>query len=110
MSAVPKSRSFADVGYDEALERARAMLPLLHKHAAAGEQARRMPKEIEDELHRTGLFRYLQPKRWGGLELDFVSYVDIPAIFALADASTGWTVTNIAAHHRGLALYDPQAQ
>ncbi|HTP97269.1 MAG TPA: acyl-CoA dehydrogenase family protein [Burkholderiales bacterium] len=110
MSALPKTRSFADVSYDEALRRARELVPFLRERAAAGDQTRHMPAEVEAELHRLGLFRYMQPKRFGGMELDFVSYFDIPETLAQGDAATAWTVTNIAAHHRSLALYEIKAQ
>ena len=110
MSVPPAARGFAGVGYDEALHRARALLPLLREHAAATERARRMTPEIEAELHRSGLFRHLQPRRWGGMELEFVSYFDIPEMLARGDASTAWSVANLASHHRGLTLFEPRLQ
>ena len=30
------------------------------------------------DLHASGLLRMLQPRRWGGMELDFVAYIDVP--------------------------------
>ena len=40
-----------------------------------------------DALHATGLLRYLQPKVWGGMELPFVAYFDIPEMLARGDIS-----------------------
>jgi 3-hydroxy-9,10-secoandrosta-1,3,5(10)-triene-9,17-dione monooxygenase len=108
--AAPASASFADVGYDEALARAHALVPTLRERAARGEAARRMLPETETDLHRTGLFRFAQPKRYGGMELDFVSFIDIPAELARACPSTAWNVGNLAIHHWMLALYDERAQ
>jgi len=69
-----------------------------------------MLPDTESDLHRTGLFRFAQPKRYGGMELDYVSLFDIPAELARGCASTAWNVGNLAIHHWMLALYDERAQ
>ncbi len=102
--------SFADVGYDEAMRRARALVPALRERALGAETARQMPAETIEDLHRAGLFRFHQPHRWGGMELDFVALFDIPAEVARGCASTGWNVANLGVHHWMLALYDERAQ
>ena len=104
------ARSFAEVSYDEAMRRARALVPVLRERADPAEAVREMPKETIDDLHRTGLLRFHQPRRWGGMELDFVSLFDIPAEIARGCASTGWNVANLGVHHWMLALYDERAQ
>jgi len=104
------SAGFADVGYDEAMRRARALVPALRERAARAEDGRQMPAETLEDLHRTGLFRFHQPRRWGGMELDFVALFDVPAEIARGCASTGWNVANLGVHHWMLALYDERAQ
>jgi 3-hydroxy-9,10-secoandrosta-1,3,5(10)-triene-9,17-dione monooxygenase len=101
---------FADVTYEEAMRRAHALVPALRGRAAAGEAAREMPKDTLDDLHRTGLLRYHQPKRWGGMELPFVAVFDLPAEVARGCASTAWNIGNLGIHHWMLALYDERAQ
>jgi 3-hydroxy-9,10-secoandrosta-1,3,5(10)-triene-9,17-dione monooxygenase len=101
---------FAGVAYEEALARARALVPALRERAARSEDARIMLPETLADLHRTGLMRVLQPKRWGGMEFDFVAYVEIPGELARGCASTGWNVANLLIHHWMLALYDERAQ
>jgi 3-hydroxy-9,10-secoandrosta-1,3,5(10)-triene-9,17-dione monooxygenase len=101
---------FAGVTYEEALQRARDLIPFLREHAAAAERATRMCPEVEAELHRTGLFRYHQPRRWGGMELDFVAYFDIPEMLARGDCSVGWNVANLSSHHRNVAMFPEGAQ
>jgi 3-hydroxy-9,10-secoandrosta-1,3,5(10)-triene-9,17-dione monooxygenase len=101
---------FAGVGYEEALTRARALVPALRERAEAAEGLRQMPKETLEDLHRTGLFRFHQPRRWGGMELPFVAIFDIPAELARGCASTAWNVGNLGIHHWMLALYDERAQ
>ena len=101
---------FVDVGYDEAMRRARALVPTLRERAARAELGRQMATETLDDLHRTGLFRFHQPRRWGGMELDFVALFDVPAEIGRGCASTGWNVANLGVHHWMLALYDERAQ
>jgi 3-hydroxy-9,10-secoandrosta-1,3,5(10)-triene-9,17-dione monooxygenase len=102
--------NFADVTYDEAMQRARDLIPFLREHAAANERATRMVSEVEEALHRTGLFRYHQPRAWGGMELDFIAYFDIPEMLARGDCSVGWNVANLSSHHRNVAMFPEAAQ
>jgi len=104
------ARGFTDVSYDEAMRRARALVPVLRERAGRAETARTMESETIDDLHRTGLLRFHQPRRWGGMELEFVSLFDIPAEIGRGCASTGWNVANLGVHHWMLALYDERAQ
>jgi 3-hydroxy-9,10-secoandrosta-1,3,5(10)-triene-9,17-dione monooxygenase len=101
---------FADVTYEEALQRARDLVPFLREQAPRCEAARKLTPEVIDALNSTGLLRYLQPKVWGGMELPFVAYFDIPEMLSRGDINVGWVVTNLAAHHRSLAWWDPKAQ
>jgi len=82
-------RDFSNVGYDEAMRRAREIVPILRERAQAAEDARILPRENEQLLHETGLFRYHQPKAFGGMELDFVAVVDLTAEIARGCPSTG---------------------
>ena len=67
-------------------------------------------RENEQLLHESGLFRFHQPKSFGGMELDFVAVVDIPAELARGCPSTAWNVGNVACHHWILGYYDPATQ
>ena len=102
--------NFAGVTYSEALDRARALVPALRSRAAAAEAARTMPAATRADLHASGLLRTLQPQRWGGMEFDFVAYVDFPLEIGRGCASTGWNFANLQVHHWMLALYDERAQ
>ena len=110
MTAIHQYNDFSNVTYDEALQRAQNLIPFLREHAPAAEQATRMLPEVEAALHRTGLFRYHQPKVWGGMELDFVAYFDIPEMLARGDCSVGWNVANLSSHHRNVAHFCEAAQ
>ena len=102
--------SFAGLSYDEAMGRARALAPVLRERAGRAEAAREMAAETLADLHRTGLLRFHQPRRWGGMELPFTALFDIPAEIGRGCASTAWNVANLGVHHWMLALYDERAQ
>ena len=106
----PGTLDFSDVTYDEALRRARELIPFLREQAPKGEALRRLTPEVIDALNRTGLLRYLQPKVWGGMELPFVAYFDVPEMLARGDISVGWTLANLGSHHRSLAWWPLKAQ
>jgi 3-hydroxy-9,10-secoandrosta-1,3,5(10)-triene-9,17-dione monooxygenase len=103
-------RDFSGVGYDEAMRRAREIVSTLRERAQAAEDARGLTRDTEQLLHETGLFRFHQPKAFGGMELPFVAVVDIPAELARGCPSTAWNVGNLACHHWILGYYDPETQ
>src|SRR5437764_10046713 len=103
-------RDFSAVSYEEALRRAREIVPILRERAQATEDARMLLRENEQLLHETGLFRFHQPKIFGGMEFDFVAIFDIPAEIARGCPSTAWNVGNLATHHWMLGYYDPETQ
>src|SRR3954470_14711871 len=103
-------RDFSSVDYDEALARAREIVPTLRERAQATENARMLLRENEQLLHETGLFRFHQPKIFGGMELDFVAIFDIPAEIARGCPSTAWNVGNLATHHWMLGYWEPETQ
>lgn len=110
MDTAKPALGFSGVGYDEAMRRARELIPFLRERAPLCEEARKLTPDVIDALNRTGLLRYLQPKAWGGMELPFVAYFDIPEMLSRGDISVGWVVANLASHHRNLAWFEPRAQ
>src|SRR4029077_18498253 len=103
-------RDFSAVGYAQAMRRAREIVPILRERAARSEDARTLLRENEQLLHESGLFRFHQPRAFGGMELDFLAVVDIPAELARGCPSTAWNVGNLACHHWILGYYDPETQ
>ena len=110
MDTHQSAKGFADVGYDEAIRRARELIPLLREQAPHCERTRTLTPPVINALHSTGLLRYLQPKVWGGMELPFVAYFDIPEILSRGDISVGWVVANLGSHHRNLVWWPAKAQ
>ena len=103
-------RSGAAPHYTEVLARAEALIPVLRERAARAEELRRLPDETIADLHQSGLFRVLQPKRVGGSELPFRHLVELVAVISRGDGSTGWVLANLAAHHWLFGMWPKQAQ
>ena len=101
---------FEHVNSEEAMRRAREIVPVLASRAQRCEDARVLLPENEKLLHETGLFRFHQPRRFGGMELPFIAVVDIVAELARGCPSTAWNVGNLGCHHWILAYYEPETQ
>ena len=99
-----------DRAYAAMIARAKALIPPLRDRASRTEELRRLPPETERDLHESGLFRIVQPKRVGGSEFDYVALVDCADAIGQADASVAWTLANLASHHWMLGMFDKRAQ
>jgi 3-hydroxy-9,10-secoandrosta-1,3,5(10)-triene-9,17-dione monooxygenase len=99
-----------DGAYAVMIARAKALIPQLRNRASRTEELRRLPPETERDLHDTGLFRVVQPKRVGGSEFDYVALVDCAEAIGRADASAAWNFANLASHHWMLGMFDQHAQ
>ena len=62
------------------------------------------------ELDKVGVLRGLQPRRWGGLELDPVTFFESIVLIGSACGSTGWVAGVLGVHPWELALLPEQAQ
>jgi 3-hydroxy-9,10-secoandrosta-1,3,5(10)-triene-9,17-dione monooxygenase len=106
-SGVPAPRRLT---HDEAVAQARAMVPRLRERGARADAARELPPETMRELHESGIMRVLQPERWGGSALDYITYFDVVMELARGCASTAWNVSQVIMHHYLLAMFDPRIQ
>jgi 3-hydroxy-9,10-secoandrosta-1,3,5(10)-triene-9,17-dione monooxygenase len=82
----------------EMIARTRAMIPALRARAPQGERDRRLPKETIAEMQAAGLFKVLQPKRWGGYELDVLTYFEAQMALGEADMSVAWVYGVVGVH------------
>jgi indole-3-acetate monooxygenase len=73
-------------------EAARRLAPIVARRAAEVERARRIPRDLLDDLAAAGCFGVLTPTSHGGLGADLPSGMRIFETLARADASVGWTV------------------
>ncbi len=109
-ASLPRGPNGDDTAYAAMLARAEALIPKLRDRAARTEELRRLPPETERDLHDTGLFRVVQPKRVGGSEFDYVALVDCADVLGQGDASVAWNFANLASHHWMLGMFDKRAQ
>lgn len=92
------------------LDRVRALLPALRERAAVTDRLRRLPDETLREFVDAGLFRGVQPKRYGGYELDPMTFYQAVMEVAAVCGSSGWIFGVIGIHNWHLALFPPEAQ
>jgi 3-hydroxy-9,10-secoandrosta-1,3,5(10)-triene-9,17-dione monooxygenase len=71
--------------------RARALIPVLAQRSLEQKQRRGILLETIAEMQAAGFFRVLQPRRWGGYEMDLGTFYDIEMTLAEGDMSSGWT-------------------
>ena len=105
MSGAPPPPDFATLK-----AKAEALVPALRARAREAEELRRIPDATISDLHASGLFRMLQPKRVGGSELPYRALVELGAIVSQGCGSTGWVLTNLASHHWMLGMWPKAAQ
>lgn len=92
------------------IDRAHAMIPRLAERAAQAEAAGKVPEETVRELEESGLLRVLQPKRWGGHEMDPRVFYSIQMALAEGCMSTAWIYGVMGVHYWQLSLFPAQAQ
>ncbi|MEO8693990.1 MAG: 3-hydroxy-9,10-secoandrosta-1,3,5(10)-triene-9,17-dione monooxygenase oxygenase subunit [Acidimicrobiales bacterium] len=95
---------------DRFLEGVTAVLGDLRDRARDIEERRRVSDDSMKQLIGTGVFRALQPARYGGLELEAVVFYEAVRRIAGACGSTGWVASIIGVHPWQLALFPDQAQ
>lgn len=69
-----------------------------------------VPRETVKEMAEAGLFRVLQPRRWGGYELDPRVFYKVQMALAKGCMSTAWIYGVIGVHNWQLPLFPEQAQ
>ena len=95
---------------DEYLDRVRSLLPAIRQRAADTEALGRIPDQTIAELTEAGVLGGLQPRRWGGLELDPATFFQGVVLLGAACPSTGWVASVLGVHPWELGSMDPQAQ
>ena len=87
------SKSARTIGPEPAdlVVRARALIPVLAGRSVEQKQRRGILPETIAEMQAAGFFRVLQPRRWGGYEMDLGTFYDIEMALGEGDMSSGWT-------------------
>jgi 3-hydroxy-9,10-secoandrosta-1,3,5(10)-triene-9,17-dione monooxygenase len=94
----------------EALERAAVLAPRLAERAMICETLRRCPDPTIDDLYETGLMQIMQPRRYGGAELNIDTVTEVAKLLAGGCASSSWVWMNLATHSWNIGQFGEEAQ
>ena len=92
------------------VERARAMISTLAARARASEDAGLISADTIAEMKEAGFFKVLQPKRWGGYEMDPRVFYQVQMALAEGCMATAWVYGVVGVHNWQLPLFSEQAQ
>jgi alkylation response protein AidB-like acyl-CoA dehydrogenase len=95
---------------EDLVARAAKLVPLLAENAAQSEADRRVVEDNITALDEAGLLSIMRPKRFGGLETDFRTKLEVSRELARGCGSTAWVTSlmNVCAWFVG--LWPEQAQ
>jgi 3-hydroxy-9,10-secoandrosta-1,3,5(10)-triene-9,17-dione monooxygenase len=83
---------------------------LLKERAAEAERLRQLPDENIRAMTEAGIFRAVQPRQWGGLEIDPVTWFESIVRVGSACGSSGWVHGVVGGHAWYVGLYSQEAQ
>ncbi|OAJ54474.1 flavin-dependent monooxygenase [Paraburkholderia ginsengiterrae] len=92
------------------IARAEELAPVLDARAGEANAIGRISADTLADLQAAGFFKVLQPKRYGGYELDPQTFFDIQMALARGCMSTAWVYGVVGVHNWQLALFDERAQ
>ena len=78
------------------LDAARKLVPQIRAAADESEALRELPRALFEAIYDAGLLHLALPRRVGGAEIDFPTYVNVIEELGKADASTGWVVNQLS--------------
>lgn len=91
---------------EELVARAQALIPMLREKADAVEKARQVPKDTIQAFKDAGFFRILQPKRWGGYEMNPNVLNKVLMELGRGCPSSAWNVMVLGVHPFEVGLLD----
>jgi alkylation response protein AidB-like acyl-CoA dehydrogenase len=92
------------------VERASNLVPLLAANAQRTEDERRVVDENIAAVEQAGLFSIMQPKRFGGLQVDFRTKLEVTRELARGCGSTAWATSLMNTGAWITGLWNEQAQ
>jgi len=96
---------------DELLAAVAKLRPMLIEQQAEAEERGGFTDEAHEAFVDAGVYRVLQPRRFGGLQLGVAAYFRVIAEVARGCIGTGWNVALGSAHNMQVASYfSPEAQ
>lgn len=102
--------TIAEPTREQLVARAAEMFPRLRERAAACEADNKVADATIAEFQEAGFFKILQPRRFGGYEMDVETFYDVQMKVAEGCMSSAWVLGVVAVHNWQLALFAPEAQ
>lgn len=108
----PKLGDFAmgDFSASEYVARARAIVPIIRSRSLEQWGCNRMLESTADMIHESGIFRMLQPERFGGGETSPIEWLETISTLAEGDPSVAWATGVLGIHSFHLSHFSEQAQ
>ncbi|HVW40625.1 MAG TPA: acyl-CoA dehydrogenase family protein [Amycolatopsis sp.] len=92
------------------VQTARDLVPLLRGNAGQSERDRRLPEESSEALRKAGLYQLMAPRRCGGSEADFRTYLEVCAELARGDSAAAWITMIFGGGAYCMGLFGDQAR
>ncbi len=102
--------TIAEPTREQLVARAAEMFPRLRERAAGCEADNKVADATIAEFQEAGFFKILQPRRFGGYEMDVETFYDVQMKVAEGCMSSAWVLGVVAVHNWQLALFAPEAQ
>lgn len=83
---------------EELVARAKAMIPMLRDRADSVEENRKVSKETIQAFIDAGFFKILQPKRWGGWEMNPEVFMRVLMELGRGCSSSAWNMMILGVH------------
>jgi alkylation response protein AidB-like acyl-CoA dehydrogenase len=81
--------------------------PIIQTYRDAAEQSRQMPRPLFEALRDSGFFRLWLPRRFGGPEVNMMTFIRVVEALSRLDGAVGWNVM-IGTEGSAFAAYLPE--
>src|ERR1700733_5669851 len=86
------------------------LVPMVRERAQATESARRVSGETMQDFRRAGIFKLMQPARYGGYEYGFTGFIDVISELGRGCTSSAWGCAIGSIHQWLIAGFPQEAQ
>ena len=94
---------------DELVARASAMVPGLRARAPEIEAARQVPDDVVEMFRQAGFFRILQPKKFGGYEMNPIVFMRVLGELGRGCCASAWNMMILGVHNWEFGIMDEAA-
>jgi len=99
-----------DLTPSEIIRRAEAMLPMLRERQNACEAAGQVSEDTNAQFIKTGFYRILQPRCFGGYEFDLPTFLKVMIAVSRGCSDSGWVLALTAGHAFLMSSFPEEGQ